>query len=182
MLGGSQGAMFLNDSVPAACHLLRQQGKVFSVIHVCGQQQQRIDTLKQRYHDADIKHEVIGFCHDMPSFYQQGDAMIARAGAMSVGEAAVVGMPTLFVPLPHAADQHQYFNAKALADVQAAMICEQHCSDEARLAQQIEHLLFDEKAKLHMSKQALLWSKNTHLLEAGARQVNVLSEYLGATS
>jgi len=155
VLGGSQGAKFLNETVPAVCRILRQAGQVFTVTHVAGKGAGRVATAATAYHDAGIKAEVIGFCRDMPGLYAKGDLMIARAGAMSVSEAAVAGMPAIFVPLPSAADDHQRHNAQSLVSIGAAVMIDQENADADILASETRKLLFDEKRLKSMSEAAV---------------------------
>ena len=155
VFGGSQGARFLNETVPAACRILKQAGHVFTVTHVAGKGAGRVGTAATAYRDAGIKAEVIGFCRDMPGLYAMGDLMIARAGAMSVSEAVVAGMPALFVPLPHAADDHQRHNAQSLVSLGAAVLIDQENADAGILASEIEKLLFDAKRLKSMSEAAV---------------------------
>jgi len=155
VLGGSQGAKFLNETVPEACRKLKQEGHRFTVTHVTGKGVGRVAALTGIYRNAGIDAEVLDFCHDMPALYAKGDLMIARAGAMSVTEAAVVGMPSIFVPLPHAADHHQYHNALSLASRGAAVIIDQKTGDTEILASEIRELLFNTRKLTSMSKAAV---------------------------
>ncbi len=154
VLGGSQGAAFLNETIPVACEQLKKQGKLFQVTHIAGNSDTSIQQVTDAYKDAGIKADVLGFCSDMPDFYSSGDLMIARSGAMTVGETAICGMPSIFVPLPHAADHHQFYNAKASADTGAAIIFEQQDCSASKLAKQIENLLFDIPRLTDMSRAA----------------------------
>ncbi len=156
--GGSQGALFLNETVPEACVLLKQRGYDIRVLHLCGRFQNPQPRLQEFYQQAGIDAEVLEFCSDMPSFYAQADMMIARAGAMTVSEAAAVGMPCIFVPLPHAADQHQWHNAQALSQHGAALCVSQHETSANDLADVLEqHLCQVEVLEdmHHAARQAL---------------------------
>jgi len=155
VLGGSQGAQFINETVPAACGILKQTGQSFTVTHVAGEGDGRVENLEKAYRNIGVDAEVLGFCRDMPGLYAKGDLMVARAGAMSVSEAAVVGMPTIFVPLPSAADHHQHHNARALVSCEAAVMIDQEDGDVDVLASELERLLFDAKQLKTMSKAAV---------------------------
>lgn len=154
VLGGSQGASFLNETVPMACRALAELGRTFRVTHVAGPSDTNIARVRKAYGDAGIEAEVIGFCKDMPQFYASGDLLIARSGAMSVGEASMCGMPAIFVPLPHAADHHQFYNARAMADKGGAIIAEQQSCSVTSLTRQIGGLLFDPAKLADMSSAA----------------------------
>ncbi|MDX8403065.1 MAG: undecaprenyldiphospho-muramoylpentapeptide beta-N-acetylglucosaminyltransferase [Mariprofundaceae bacterium] len=171
VLGGSQGAAFLNETVPAACRQLKEQGRVFQVTHIAGKNE---SVIQQAYKGADIEADVLGFCSEMPDFYASGDLMIARSGAITVGEAAVCGMPTIFVPLPHAADHHQFYNAKAIADQGAAIIIEQQDCSATGLAEQIEKLLFNTSRLTEMSQAA----KAAAPANAKEMQLDALQDFL----
>jgi len=154
VLGGSQGARFLNETAPAACRILKRAGRRFTVTHVAGEEPDGKEMLAGAYRDAGIDAEVLGFCRDMPGLYAKGDLIIARAGAMSVTEAAVAGMPAIFVPLPHAANNHQFCNARVLASCGAAVIIDQQTATTEVLANEIGNLLFDVERLTVMSKAA----------------------------
>ncbi len=153
VLGGSQGAQVFNETLPAACRLLRGDGHDFQVTHVAGSQQ-RVQALQAAYAAAGVDAQVLDFCRDMPALYADGDLLLARAGAMTVCEAAAVGLPAIFVPLPHAADNHQFHNAQALASVGGAVVVAQGDLSAETLAKNIAALLFAQNKLARMSKAA----------------------------
>jgi len=174
IMGGSQGAMFLNETVPLACQNLARQGKDFRVIHLVGAGEGRVQAVQDMYDKAGIEADVQVFSSAMPSLYNQASLLIARAGAMTVCEAAAVGMPALFVPLPWAADNHQYFNALSMKKSGAAGIIKQKTCDVARLTQELNQILFNPAKLLAMSQAA----KAESIEDAGLRQVAVLKPIL----
>jgi UDP-N-acetylglucosamine--N-acetylmuramyl-(pentapeptide) pyrophosphoryl-undecaprenol N-acetylglucosamine transferase len=174
IVGGSQGAMFLNETVPQACQNLAKQGKAFRVIHLVGAGDGRIEQVKAIYDAAGIEADVQDFSQDMPSLFKQASLMIARAGAMTVCEAAAVGMPSLFVPLPWAADNHQYYNALAMKEAGAAGIIQQKTCDVARLSREIAAVLFNAEKLKAMCDAA----KATAITDADKRQIDVLQPIL----
>ncbi|MDQ7004449.1 MAG: undecaprenyldiphospho-muramoylpentapeptide beta-N-acetylglucosaminyltransferase [Ghiorsea sp.] len=177
IVGGSQGAMFLNDTVPCACQNLARQGKDFRVIHLVGAGDGRVQAVKAMYDKVNIEADVQVFSHDMPSLLAQASLMVARAGAMTVCEAGAVGMPALFVPLPWAADNHQYFNALSMKEVGAADIVRQKTCDVAKLTHKLSHLLFNPVALQAMSHAGI----HQTIRDAGKRQVGVLEPLLEAS-
>ncbi|MDX8384726.1 MAG: UDP-N-acetylglucosamine--N-acetylmuramyl-(pentapeptide) pyrophosphoryl-undecaprenol N-acetylglucosamine transferase, partial [Ghiorsea sp.] len=174
VVGGSQGAMFLNETVPLACVDLAEQGLSFTVIHLVGAGDGRVKSVSDVYQQAGIAAEVQAFSNDMPALFQRASLLMARAGAMTVGEAAAVGMPAFFVPLPSAADQHQYHNALALAEVGAAEIINQQDCDAQSLAEKLKNSLFDAKKLQAMS----ILARKACVQDAQARQIKVLAEFL----
>ncbi len=149
VMGGSQGAHFLNEHVPLLCAALRRQGRVFSVHHLCGGGQQ-CAMVQQRYDEAGVNARVDAFCEDMADFYRQGDVLIARAGAMTVSEVLACHLPTIFIPLPSAADQHQHHNARQLEAADAALLLDQQTYDEQVWSMTLDNLLFDPMRLMRM--------------------------------
>jgi len=174
VLGGSQGARILNQIVPQACALLADKGFEFDVRHIGGSDEAALKQARDCYSQAGVKAEVMSFCDDMATFYSCGDLMIARAGAMTVGEAAICGMPSLFVPLPNAADDHQRYNAESLAQAGAACVLDQRLVTAETLAVEVEQYLFNPGRLKKMSKAASAVAPN----DAQQRQLDVLSAYL----
>ena len=119
VLGGSQGALALNRSVPAALALLDADVRPV-VRHQCGER--TLEIAQQAYDQQNIEVELLPFIEDMAQAYGWADLVICRAGALTVAELCAVGVPALFVPYPAAVDDHQTANARPMADAGAALI------------------------------------------------------------
>jgi UDP-N-acetylglucosamine--N-acetylmuramyl-(pentapeptide) pyrophosphoryl-undecaprenol N-acetylglucosamine transferase len=113
VVGGSLGAKGLNDIVPKALALIPADQRP-TVVHQSGAKQ--IDELRANYAAAGVQAELTPFIDDTASAFADADLVICRAGASTVTEIAAVGAPALFVPFPHAVDDHQTTNAKFLVD------------------------------------------------------------------
>jgi len=137
VFGGSQGARQLNEHVPEA--LARLPRDAFEIFHQTGEAD-RAGVL-QRYRELGLAATVVAFEHDMPGRYRWADLAICRAGALTVAELALAGMPALLVPFPFAADDHQSANARALEAVGAATRIEPRPLDVDGLARHLEQLL-----------------------------------------
>lgn len=119
--GGSQGARLLSELTPEAILRLPEDIRVRLEV----QQQTRaesMDLARRIYADALVKAEVAPFFRDMAGRLRDAHLVIGRAGASTVCELAVAGKPSLLVPLKIAADDHQTFNARLLADADAAAV------------------------------------------------------------
>lgn len=134
VLGGSQGAKALNDLLPQALALLPEHERP-EVIHQVGERWVKQTTAAYRH--AGVKAQVAAFLDDMAQAYADCDWLIARSGALTVAEIATVGVSAVFVPFPHAVDDHQTANAQILADAGAAEIIQQADLTKERLAQVI---------------------------------------------
>ena len=87
----------------------------------------------------------------MASAYAKADVIVARAGATTVAEIAIAGVPTIFIPYPFAADNHQERNAREMTTAGAALSFTQADLTAAVLAENIAALLDDEPRRVHMA-------------------------------
>jgi len=119
VLGGSQGALALNRTVPAALALIDPALRPV-VRHQCGER--TLENARQAYADNDVPVELKPFIEDMAEAYAWADLVVCRAGALTVAELCAAGLPAMFVPYPAAVDDHQTANAGPMADAGAAII------------------------------------------------------------
>ncbi|OZI24388.1 undecaprenyldiphospho-muramoylpentapeptide beta-N-acetylglucosaminyltransferase [Bordetella genomosp. 7] len=122
VVGGSLGAQALNTTLPRALAMLDPQDRPH-VTHQAGEQ--HLQPLRQGYADAGVQADCRDFIDDMAAEMGRADLLVCRAGAMTVAEVAAAGVAALFVPFPHAIDDHQTANARFLSDSQAAWLCAQ---------------------------------------------------------
>jgi UDP-N-acetylglucosamine--N-acetylmuramyl-(pentapeptide) pyrophosphoryl-undecaprenol N-acetylglucosamine transferase len=122
--GGSQGARIFSDIVPAAIALLPEEAwkRLILVQQARGEDEERV---RAAYAGLGLAAEVRSFFPDLPTRIAQAHLVIARSGASTVSELAVIGRPAILVPLPHALDQDQAANAKQFAATGAATIVAQ---------------------------------------------------------
>lgn len=132
VVGGSLGAQALNEVVPKALALLPPAERPL-VLHQSGAKQ--IDALRANYQAAGVEAELVPFIDDMAQVYAEADLVICRAGATTVSEIAAIGAAALFVPFPHAVDDHQTTNAKFLVDRDAGWLIQQRDLSAEQLAQ-----------------------------------------------
>ncbi len=159
VVGGSLGAKAINETVPKAfadmlseIELTHQTGKTtFAETKATYEQMGLLD-----------KVNLLEYIDDMDSAYANADLVIGRAGALTVSEIASVGLPAIFIPLPHAVDNHQFLNANFLAETEAAIIIEQKDLTPEKLQQTVKGLLntdsllaMAEKAKKQSHEKAL---------------------------
>ena len=116
--GGSQGAQALNKFALQIAPNLHERG--IKIYHQAGEK--NLESVKKKYNQLGINAEVFGFTKEMPQIMAKADFAIARAGASTLWELVANGLPTLFVPYPYAASDHQYYNAKFLVDEELAFL------------------------------------------------------------
>lgn len=122
VVGGSLGAAVLNSVVPQALALLPERERPV-VTHQAGEQ--HLASLRGAYERLGVQAQCHAFIDDMAAALSDADVVICRAGAMTVAEVAAVGVAALFVPLPHAIDDHQTANARYLSDCHAGWLQKQ---------------------------------------------------------
>ena len=142
VLGGSLGARPLNELLPAALAAYVDAAETSSVEvwHQTGAAHLETVTSAYAAHDG-VTVRLSAFIEDMVAAYGWADLIVCRAGALTVAEIAIVGRPSILVPLPHAIDDHQTANARYLADRGAAISLRQAELDGAGLADQLRDLL-----------------------------------------
>lgn len=119
VIGGSLGAAALNRVVPqaVACLDRAQRPRVW---HQCGDR--HLEACRQNYAQAQVDADVVAFIDDMPAAYAWADLVVCRAGALTIAELSAVGLASLLIPFPYAVDNHQYFNALYLQQLDAAQV------------------------------------------------------------
>jgi UDP-N-acetylglucosamine--N-acetylmuramyl-(pentapeptide) pyrophosphoryl-undecaprenol N-acetylglucosamine transferase len=118
VMGGSQGARGINRSLAAAAPRLKDHE--LQVIHLSGAED--VETLRETYAAADIPAYVAAFHHQMEQAYSAADFAIARSGAASLTELSHFSLPSVLIPYPQAAEDHQTLNARIFEKAGAALL------------------------------------------------------------
>ncbi len=140
VLGGSQGAKALNEAVPRAIAQVKHQARGIRVVHQTGRE--REVEARALYDSLGLSAvaEVVPFIDDMARALASADLVIARAGASTLAELCAVGRPSILVPYPFAADDHQLKNARSLEKRGAAVALSQPLATADRIAYEITRL------------------------------------------
>jgi len=117
-LGGSQGAKAINELALSMAPELKKRD--MKIIHQAGVN--NIDEVQKAYHDLGIEAEVFGFTTKLADYMNEADFAIARAGASTLWELSATALPTLFIPYPYAASDHQFYNAQFLVEKDLAWL------------------------------------------------------------
>ena len=144
IVGGSQGAHSINNTVPKAMQVLSEKFDL-EIRHDTGKAD--YEEVKKIYEELNINATVSEFINDISEAYGWADLVIARAGALTVSELSAVGLPSILIPYPQATDNHQFYNAKFLVDKKAAEMILDQDLDPDKLAVTVESFLL-EKDKL----------------------------------
>ena len=166
-LGGSQGAQAINRLALSLAPELRKRG--IKIIHQAGEK--NIDEVRKQYADLGIEAEVFGFTTQLAAYMEAADFAVARAGASTLWELSANGLPTLYIPYPYAAGDHQYYNAKFFVDKGLAWLMRENEIDEEKVL-----ALFDEN----------LEEKSKGLIETvekdGSRKIAALLKQISSES
>ena len=124
VMGGSQGATVLSEIVPRALkEMLETQRRRFAITQQC--RAEDIDNVRRIYAEAGVSADLATFFDDVPGRMTAAHIVITRAGASTVAELAEAGRPAILVPYPHATDDHQTANARAVEATAAGWLIPQ---------------------------------------------------------
>lgn len=149
-IGGSQGAHILSKTVPAAMALLPENLR-FQVRVSQQAREADLDVTRAAFEAAGVAADVSPFFTDIPARMSECQLVISRSGASSVADIAVIGRPSILIPLAIATGDHQTVNAHGLASVGAAVVIVEDQLTPEILAQEIETILTDGENALQMS-------------------------------
>ncbi len=153
IVGGSQGASVLNQVVPSALAKLTKRYPELKVVHQSGGRD--FAEVVKAYEAWTERVEVVEFINDIEAYYQNADLLICRAGALTLAELGELGKPAILVPFPHAAHDHQTFNARAFANSGAAWLRVESEFESQSLADDVESLMNDPQTLTKMAQAAL---------------------------
>jgi len=154
VVGGSLGAQVFNEVIPQATKQIQVQN--INVWHQTGKGNEQ--SVKEKYQEFGLSENritVSEFIDDMAQAYEWADVVICRAGALTVSELAMAGKPAIFVPLPHAVDDHQTKNANYLVSRGAAKLIVQKDFNGTTVAQMLNSLFISDAVLRSMSKAAI---------------------------
>jgi len=150
VMGGSQGASGINQAMIKSLPLLRDSA--LQVIHLSGARDERL--VADNYRRERIPSHVAAFHHHMEEVYSAADFAVARAGAASLAEIASFELPTILIPFPYAADDHQTRNAEIFARAGAAFVLKELELSPEVLAQKIREMIDHPEQRRRMSEKS----------------------------
>jgi UDP-N-acetylglucosamine--N-acetylmuramyl-(pentapeptide) pyrophosphoryl-undecaprenol N-acetylglucosamine transferase len=153
VVGGSQGASGLNEMILSALPLLA--GKNWQWLHLTGAKD--FEKVKTAYAAQKIKAVVKTFLAEMDLALGAATVAVSRAGASSLAEIAAMRLPSLLVPFPAAADNHQFFNALAFEKTGAAKLLEQKNSAPEKVAALLRELIENSAAREKIQTSLAQW-------------------------
>ncbi|NIA18575.1 MAG: UDP-N-acetylglucosamine--N-acetylmuramyl-(pentapeptide) pyrophosphoryl-undecaprenol N-acetylglucosamine transferase [Simkaniaceae bacterium] len=165
LTGGSQGSAVLNQIMDKTASMFSEAG--IQVLWQAGKNQYSMYSSK----DSDSL-RVVPFIENMASAYSIADIIISRAGAIALAEITVWGKPSVLIPLPSAAGDHQRKNAETMAEAGASVMIEESILTPEKLYSIVNKIITDDTRKIEMS----LAAKNLSKPEATSHIVDIIEE------
>ncbi|WP_353214332.1 undecaprenyldiphospho-muramoylpentapeptide beta-N-acetylglucosaminyltransferase [Salinisphaera hydrothermalis] len=159
VLGGSGGALAINERVPAALAQLDEARRP-QIWHQAGR---TLEAAESAYAEHGVAGRVEAFIDDMAEAYGWADLVVCRSGALTVAELAAAGVGAVLVPYPHAVDDHQRANGQYLVKAGAARLIAQSELTADRLAKELTELTSDRAGLLARAEaaRAVAWRNST---------------------
>ena len=174
--GGSRGARKINQSIMSFAEECSKSGK-YQLLHMTGDTQ--YDSVLQSYKERNMETyssniKVVPYLYNMPYALAACDIVIGRCGAMTLSEITALGKPSILIPLPSAADNHQEYNGRALEKKGAAIVILEKNLSEERLKNTVLGLL-DNKENL---EQTALNSEKIGIKDATGKIGDIISKLI----
>jgi UDP-N-acetylglucosamine--N-acetylmuramyl-(pentapeptide) pyrophosphoryl-undecaprenol N-acetylglucosamine transferase len=152
VFGGSQGARAINRAMTEALPRFRDELPNVIIIHQTGERDYQ--DAQAAYLSVGVSAEVYPFIDDMPDAFARADLLICRSGASTAAEVMAAGKAAVFIPYPHATDDHQRRNAEALVRAKAALLLPESDLTPETLVEHVKSLLCEDRARLARMAEA----------------------------
>ena len=152
VLGGSQGARYLNELVVRMWPRLKRAIPGLEITLVSGREDET--RAAEAFAAARVCGKVVGFMESMEELYARADLVLARSGATSLAEIAAFGLPSILIPYPHAADDHQTANANVFMLAGACWTIPQEKIDLDRFVQRVTDAILQPERRRRMAQAA----------------------------
>jgi UDP-N-acetylglucosamine--N-acetylmuramyl-(pentapeptide) pyrophosphoryl-undecaprenol N-acetylglucosamine transferase len=157
VLGGSQGAHQINSMVMSSLETLKDIKESVSFIHQTGTDDYR--QVMDAYESSGFNAQVFGFIDDMGPVFEKADIAVSRAGASTLFELAAYGIPSILIPYPFAASDHQTLNAMEVSMAGGAVVIPGQTQDPSLLVKLLQELTSDSSRLKDMSGAMMEWAK-----------------------
>jgi len=174
--GGSQGSAAINSCLIQTLPLLAAVDVPLRFIHQTGEHD--LDKVRAAYRERGVEAETTTFIEHMPQAFAKADLIIARSGALTVGELAAAGKAALLIPFPAATDQHQLENARVLERAGGARVIEQAKLTPERLLKEMIDLVLRPDRLTEMEQKA----RSLARMDAAERIADLVEDLVAKTA
>ena len=149
--GGSQACDAFDILIPQAITML--PSSITNKLHVTHQCKAiNVDMIESFYTNAGISHDVRPFFHNIGEVFRASHLVVSRAGSTTIAEISALGVPSILIPLPTSANNHQFYNAKFLRDNNATILLEQNSLTKESLSQLLMNLFNHDNSLFELSQ------------------------------
>ena len=174
ILGGSQACQAFDEMLPTAISMLPNAiSNKLIVHHQC--KERDVDDLEKYYTQHGISHEVKPFFYDVGKLLRASHIVISRAGSTTISEICALGVPSILIPLPTSANNHQYENAKFLRDKNGTILLEQSSITAENLSMLLTNLFTHDFHLFELSQSA----RKLAVINADIQIVAIINNTLG---
>ncbi len=167
VFGGSQGAKKINETM---IELINDTQRCdYNIIYATGPK--NYDEIISKITNKNDNIKIERYIYNMEEVMSAADIAVCRSGALTVTELGIIGVPSILIPLPTAAENHQYFNAKTIEDAGGGIIIEEKDLTKESLKNAIESLL-DDRDKLNKMKANSLNKENLGAIDKIINEIN----------
>lgn len=167
VFGGSQGAKKINETM---IYLINESEiKDYQIIYATGPK--NYDDIISQVNVQNENVKIEKYIYNMEEVMSASDIAVCRSGALTITELGIIGVPSILIPLPTAAENHQYYNAKTIEDSGAGIIIEEKDLTKESLENAIKEML-NNKEKLRTMKQKALKKENVGAIEKIIDEIN----------
>lgn len=152
IMGGSQGAQSVNNAVSEMINRLKDDPNIIFYFLTGRDQEEKIKEIFKEDKIGNVR--IFGYYEDIPTLMAAGDLIISRSGASSVAEIAASEIPSILIPYPDAAGDHQTYNAKVLSENGAAVLIKDEELDGDILLKNVTEILDNDDLRKAMSEKA----------------------------
>ena len=169
VFGGSQGAKKINETMISLIN--ESEIKDYQIIYATGPKNYDDIISQIKVQNENVKIEK--YIYNMEEIMSASDIAVCRSGALTITELGIIGIPSILIPLPTAAENHQYYNAKTLEESGAGIIIEEKDLTREKLEKVIKEMLND-KEKLEIMKQKALNKENVGAIDKIMQEITKL--------
>jgi UDP-N-acetylglucosamine--N-acetylmuramyl-(pentapeptide) pyrophosphoryl-undecaprenol N-acetylglucosamine transferase len=152
ILGGSQGSLFLNRTLPRVLSSLLSSGNPIRITHQTGSRWHEV--VRTAYKDVGLEARLEAFFPELWENLGESDLVIARSGALTISELEAAGRGALLLPFADAAGNHQEFNARSMEAAGAAVVIRESEATTGELNRRLGTLISDRAQLIRMGRAA----------------------------
>ena len=176
VIGGSQGASVFDNLIPQAVEKLLLDNPNIKIKITQQVKKDNIAKLQSRYEAIHVMHNISNFFNNIADIYSSAQLIISRSGASSISEITYMNIPAIYIPYPHAKDDHQFYNAKVAQEKNYAWCFRQDEITDEILATLLKKLIADRSQLQNMSDNMEQNCDNTNMQHLSSTVLKIIDQ------